>query len=166
MPLQSKRVSLTALGIDSVPGVESGNHLRIGFDPRMGFPPCGFVLYRRAHQSGPTRQLDFDRLFSERISAPFRHGYTQDNVAVFNSDGPPPPEQGPQGGVDLRNHTLGISFRSSPFMPDSNPKVCEVRLRVSSQEGVVTVKAFDDRYFNDGFRKILVSSSAKKFWIG
>ena len=48
-------------------------------------------------------------------------------------------------------------------MPDSNPKVCEVRLRVSSQEGVVTVKAFDDRYFNDGFRKILVAHQQKNF---
>lgn len=162
MPLQSKRISLTALGIDSVPGMESGNHLRIGFDPRMGFPPCGFVLYRRAHQTGPTSQLDFDRLFSERISAPFRHGYLQDDVAVFHSDGPPP-DQGPQGGVDLRNHALGISFRRSPFMPDSNPKVYEVRLSVSSQGGVVTVSAFDDRYFNDSFRKILVDHQQGNF---
>jgi hypothetical protein len=162
MPLQSKRISLTALGIDSVPGMESGNHLRIGFDPRMGFPPCGFVLYRRAHQTGPTSQLDFDRLFSERVSAPFRHGYLQDDVAVFHSDGPPP-EQGPQSGVDLRNHVLGISFRRSPFMPDSNPKVCEVRLSVSSQGGVVTVSAFDDRYFNDSFRKILVDHQQRNF---
>ncbi len=157
MPLQSKRVSLTALGIDgAVPGMEKGNHLRIGFDPRMGFPPCGFVLYRRAHETGATRKLDFERLFSEQISAPFRHGYLQDGVAVFHSNAPPP-EQGAQGGVELRNQILGISFRSSPFMPDSNPKVCEVRLNVSWEEGVVTVQAFDDRYDNDGFRKILVA---------
>lgn len=162
MPLQSKRISLTALGIDSVPGMETGNHLRIGFDPRMGFPPCGFVLYRRAHQTGPTRQLVFDHLFSERINALFRHGYFQDGVAVFHSDGPPP-DQGAQGGVHLRNHILGISFRSSPFMPDSDPKVCEVRLRVIAQQGVVTVNAFDDRYDNESFRKILVAHQQRSF---
>jgi hypothetical protein len=156
MPLQSKRISLTALGIDSVPGMEKGNHLRIGFDPRMGFPPCGFVLYRRAHQTGTTRKLDFNRLFIEKIIAPFRHGYLQDGVAVFHPNAPPP-EQGVQGGVDFRNQILGISFRGSPFMPDSNPKVCEVRLKVSWGEGAVTVRAFDDRYDNDGFRKILVA---------
>ncbi len=166
MPLQSKRISLTALGIDSVPGMESGNHLRVGFDPRMGFPPCGFVLYRRSHQTGPTIPLDFNRLFSERISAPFRNGYMQDGVAVFHSDGLPPPEQGPQSGVDLRNHTIGISFRGSPFLPDSNPKVCEIRLRVRSQDGMVTVKVFDDRYYNDSFRKILVSYQERSFGLG
>lgn len=162
MPIQSKRISLTALGIDSVPGMEKGNHLRIGFDPRMGFPPCGFTLYRRPHQTGPIRRLNFDRLFSEKISAPFRQGYLQDGVAVFHPDAPPP-EQGAQGGVDLRNRVLGISFRGSPFMPDSEPKVCEVHLRVSSEKGVVTVNAFDDRYDNAGFRKILVAHQQDGF---
>lgn len=155
MPFQSKRISLSALGIDVVPGMESGNHLRIGFDPRMGFPPCGFLLYRRAHETGPTTELDFGRLFSESISAPFRHGYLQDGVAVFHPKAPPPQHVEP--GLVFTNQIVGISFRSSPFMPDSDPKVCEVRLTVSWDEGVVTVQGFDDRYDQDGFRKILVA---------
>ena len=67
MPIQSKRISLTALGIESVPGMENGNHLRVGFDPRMGFPPCGFRLYRRAHESAETVALDWARLFAKRF---------------------------------------------------------------------------------------------------
>jgi hypothetical protein len=107
MPVQSKRISLTALGIDGVPGMENGNHLRVGFDPRMGFPPCGFVLYRRFHETGTTRNLDFPLLFAQKISAPFRHGYLQDGVAVFNPNAPPP-ELSVDGGVDLRKEILGI----------------------------------------------------------
>ena len=155
MPLQSKRISLTALGIHTVPGMADGNHLRIGFDPRMGFPPCGFVLYRRVHETGETRALDWASLFSQQIPAPMRHGYLQDGIAVFHPNAPPP--EGGEIGLQLTNQILGISFRSSPFVPDSEPKVCEVRVTISWEEGEVTVQAFDDRYHIDGFKKILVA---------
>ena len=67
MPIQSKRISLTALGIHTVPGMEDGNHLRVGFDPRMGFPPCGFRLYRRAHETGETVALDLAACLTNRF---------------------------------------------------------------------------------------------------
>src|SRR6185295_12325671 len=118
MPMQSKRISLMALGIDGVKGMENGFYLRIGFDPRMGFPPCGFNLYRRDHHIGETRSLNFPLLFSQQISAPFRHGYLQNGVAVFNPKAPKPTLSA-NGGVDMRGQILGISFRTSPFMPDS-----------------------------------------------
>src|SRR5215203_2436443 len=142
--------------------MEKGNHLRVGFDPRMGFPPCGFVLYRRGHQTGPTRELEFGRMFEEKINAPFRHGYLQDGVAVFHPDDPRPTQSG-KGGVELGKQLLGISFRRSPFLPDSNPQVCEVRLQILAEQGVVTVQAFDDRYDNNGFRKILVAQQEESF---
>lgn len=162
MPFQSKRISLSALGIESVPGMVTGKHLRIGFDPRMGFPPCGFLVYRREHRTGARRQLDFARLFTEMIRALFRNGYSQDGVSVFHPRAPLP-TQSPEGGVELTNQRLAISFRSTPFMPDSNPKVCEVRLRVRSPAGAVTVQGFDDRYDNDGFQRILVAHQEKRF---
>src|SRR5215211_2537187 len=90
MPMQSKRISLMALGIEGVRGMEDGFHLRIGFDPRMGFPPCGFNLYRRDHHIGKTQSLNFPLLFSQQISAPFRHGYLQNGVAIFNPKPPKP----------------------------------------------------------------------------
>ena len=163
MPFQSKRISLTSLGIDSVPGMEPGNYLRIGFDPLMGFPPCGFRLYRRGHQTGPTRTLDIPRLFTQNIIAPFRHGLLQDDaVAVFHRNAPSP-VQNSAGGITLSKRTLGFSFRRTPFMPDSDPKVCEVRLRVSGLTGPVIVEAFDDRYDNEGFRRILVGHQQHNF---
>jgi hypothetical protein len=162
MPVQSKRISLSALGIDGVPGMENGFHLRIGFDPRMGFPPCGFLLYGRDHHVDETLNLDFDLLFEQQISAPFRHGYLQNGVAVFHPKAPNP-ERGGSGGVDIRNQILGISFRTSPFIPDSDPKVCEVRLSFKAEEGEITVKAFDDRYNNNGFNKILVAHQKESF---
>src|SRR5215211_471654 len=149
MPMQSKRISLMALGIDGVKGMENGHHLRIGFDPRMGFPPCGFNLYRRDHHIGETRTLNFELLFSQKIPAPFRHGYLQNGVAVFNPNYPNP-EPSAAGGVKVGKQILGISFRTTPFMPDSNPKVCEVRLSFKAEQGVITVLAFDDRYDNSG----------------
>ena len=166
MPLQSKRISLTALGIDNVPGMERGNHLRIGFDPRMGFPPCGFVVHVRGHQTGPTRKLDVPRLFAENISAPFRHGLLQtifdDTFAVFHPAQPLPAPH-PAGGITLTAQTLGISFRRTPFLPDSGSMVCEVRVRVQAQNSVVTVEAFDDRYDNTSFEKILVAHQQRTF---
>ncbi|HEX2270503.1 MAG TPA: hypothetical protein VHH35_13240, partial [Pyrinomonadaceae bacterium] len=163
MPFQSKRISLMALGMDgTVPGMAAGNHLRIGFDPRMGFPPCGFFLYRREHQTGPTRKLDFVRLFTEKIPAPFRQGYLQDGIAVFHPRDPLP-VQGSGNSVLLTDQILGVSFRSSPFVPDSDPKVCEVRVTIRCKEDTVTVKAFDDRYDNSAFTKILVAHESRKF---
>jgi hypothetical protein len=167
MVLQSKRISLTALGIDDVPGMIPGHHLRIGFDPRMGFPPCGFVVHVRGHQTGATRELDVPRLFAENIPAPFRQGLLQTIfedtfLAVFHPDAPGL-EQDPAGGITLTKQTLGISFRRSPFMPDPGSMVCEVRVRVQSQDSVVTVEAFDDRYDNNGFSKILVGHQELTF---
>ena len=155
MPVQSKRISLSALGIDSVRGMAQGNHLRIGFDPEMGFPLCGFELYHRRHMTGPRRQIDFIRLFSEKTPTLLRRGYSQDGVAVFHP-GNPLPVQSAEGGVALTEQMLGISFRHSPFAPDSNPKVCEVRLRFRAR-GSVVVEAFDDRYENGSFPKRLVA---------
>ena len=166
MPLQSKRISLTALGIDNVPGMIPGHHLRIGFDPRMGFPPCGFVVFVRGHQTGPTRKLDVPRLFTENIPAPFRQGFLQtiftDTFAVFHPDAPVP-AQNPAGGITLTKQTLGISFRRTPFLPDTGAMVCEVRVRIQSQNSTVTVQAFDDRYGNEGFEKILVGHQQRTF---
>src|SRR5829696_3738579 len=156
MPMQSKRISLMALGIDGVKGMENGFHLRIGFDPRMGFPPCGFNLYRRDHHIGEAQSLDLQSLFNQTISAPYRHGYLQNGVAVFNPNAPNP-EMSADGGVDIRGQILGISFRTSPFMPDSDPRVCEVRLTIKAEQGDIIVRAFDDRYHNNGFKKILVA---------
>ena len=164
MPFQSKRISLLALGMDgTVPGMAAGNHLRIGFDPRMGFPPCGFFLYRREHQTGPTRKLDFLRLFTEKIPAPFRHGYLQDGIAVFHPQDPLPVPGSGNNSIRLTDQILGVSFRSSPFVPDSEPKVVEVRVTIRCKDGEVTVEAFDDRYDNNGFSKILVAHERRKF---
>jgi len=163
MPLQSKRISLMALGMDgSVPGMDAGNHLRIGFDPRMGFPSCGFLLYRREHETGPTRELDFVRLFTQKIPAPFRRGYLQDGVAVFHPNDPLP-IQGGDNSLRLTEQILSVSFRNSPFVPDSEPKVCEVSVTIHSLHGTATVQAFDDRYDHGGFRKILVAHESKEF---
>ena len=163
MPLQSKRLSLLALGMDgNVPGMAAGNHLRIGFDPRLGFPPCGFLLYRREHQTGPIRELDFVRLFTQNIPAPFRRGYLQDGVAVFHPQYPLP-VQGPDNSLRLTDQILGVSFRNTPFVPDSEPKVCEVSMTIRALDGMATVQAFDDRYDQGGFRKILVGHESKRF---
>ena len=131
MPIQSKRISLSALGIQQVPGMSYGNHLRIGFDPRMGFPSCGFELYKRRHRKGPSHTLDIDRLFSQRRPALFRRGYSQYGVSIFHPHDPRP-KQSQEGGIELTDQTLGISFRRTPFAPDSDPKVCEIRLRLRS----------------------------------
>jgi hypothetical protein len=167
MPLQSKRISLTALGIDNVSGLIPGHHLRIGFDPRMGFPPCGFVIHVRGHATGPTRKIEVPRLFAENIPAPFRHGLLQtifgETFAVFHPAAPAP-TQGPAGSIVLTKQTLGVSFRRTPFMPDSTAAVCEIRVRVQAQNSVVTVEAFDDRYDNsNGFQKILVAREQRTF---
>jgi hypothetical protein len=167
MPLQSKRISLTALGIDNVPGMIAGHHLRIAFDPRMGFPPCGFTVHVRGHATGPTRKLDVPRLFAENIPAPFRHGLLQsifgETFAVFHPAAPIPTPH-PAGGIRLTGQTLAISFRRTPFMPDATAMVCEVRVRVQAQNSTVTVEAFDDRYDNnDGFQKILVARQRRTF---
>jgi len=162
MPMQSKRISLMALGIDGVKGMENGFYLRIGFDPRMGFPPCGFNLYRRDHHIGETHSLNFPLLFSQQITAPFRQGYLQNGVAVFNPEAPKPTLSA-DGGVDMRGQILGISFRTSPFMPNSNPKVCEVHLTIKAEKGDITVRAYDDRYDNNGFKKILVAQQSESF---
>ena len=121
----------------------------------MGFPPCGFDLFVRRHITGAKHVIDFPRLFAERIPALLRHGYVQDRVSVFHPRRPLPAAS-PSGGVLLTTQTLGISFRQSPFAPDSNPKVCEIRLSVRSTRTVV-VKAFDDRYSNGEFHKVLVA---------
>lgn len=167
MPLQSKRISLTALGIDNVPGMIPGHHLRIAFDPRMGFPPCGFTVHVRGHATGPVRKLDVPRLFAENIPAPFRHGLLQsifgETFAVFHPAAPIPTPH-PAGGIRLTGQTLAISFRRTPFMPDATAMVCEVRVRVQAQNSTVTVEAFDDRYDNnDGFQKILVARQQRTF---
>lgn len=163
MPFQSKRLSLIALGMDgNVPGMAAGNYLRVGFDPRMGFPSCGFHLYRREHETGATRELDFVRLFTQKIPAPFRSGYLQDGVAVFHPRHPLP-VQGGENGLRLTEQILSVSFRNTPFVPDSEPKVCEVSVTIRALDGVATVQAFDDRYDHGGFRKILVAHESKRF---
>ena len=126
------------------------------------FRECGFVLYRRDHHIGETRSFNFPLLFSQQISAPFRNGYLQNGVAVFNPRDPKP-KLSADGGVALEKQILGISFRTSPFMPDSNPKVCEVRLTIKAEQGDITVRAFDDRYDNSGFKKILVAQQKESF---
>jgi len=155
MPIQSRRISLSALGIQKSPGLQPGNHLRIAFDPWMGFPACGFNLFVRRHITGAKHAINFPRLFAERIPALLRHGYLQDRVSIFHPRRPLPTAS-PGGGVLLTAQTLGISFRQSPFAPDSSLKVCEVRLSVRSTRAVV-VKAFDDRYRNGEFPKLLVA---------
>lgn len=160
MPLQSKRISLSALGIQSVPGMVYGNHLRIGFDPRMGFPSCGFEILRRPHLKGPTHKLDIDRLLTERRPALFRWGYAQNDVRVFHPLAPRP-TQSAGGGIEITTQTLGLSFRPTPFTTDSTPKVCEVRMRIRSS-GTFVVSAFDDRYNGKTFEKILVDQAQRR----
>ena len=132
--MQSKRISLSALGIDGVPGMENGNHLRIGFDPRMGFPPCGF-LYTGVH-------IDWTRLviwISRVCSAKDKCAVSAWLFAGWRCRFPPSSasdHSNAEPGLDFRNQIVGISFRASPFMPDSDPKVCEVRLTVRWDEGV------------------------------
>ena len=155
MPIQSRRISLSALGVEKSPGLQPGNHLRIGFDPRMGFPSCGFNLFVRRHITGAKHIIDFPRLFDENLPALLRHGYLQDGVSIFHPR-KPLPAASPSGGVLLSDQRLGISFRQSPFAPDSNPKVCEIRISIQST-GTVVAKAFDDRYNNAEFPKVLVA---------
>jgi hypothetical protein len=69
MPIQSRRISLSALGVEKSPGLQPGNHLRIGFDPRMGFPSCGFNLFVRRHITGAKHIIDCPRLFDENLPA-------------------------------------------------------------------------------------------------
>lgn len=155
MPIQSKRISLSALGIEKSPGLQPGNHLRIGFDSRMGFPPCGFNLFVRRHITGAKHAIDIPQLFTQKVPALLRNGYLQNGVSIFHPR-KPLPVASPAGGILLTKQIVGISFRQSPFAPDSNPKVCEVRLRFIST-AAVSVSAFDDRYDNAAFPKILVA---------
>lgn len=167
MPIQSKRISLTALGIDNVAGMMPGHHLRIGFDPRLGFPPCGFTVHVRGHITGPTRKIDVPRLFAEAIIAPFRSGFLQtifgETFAVYHPVLPLPAPH-PAGGIALTTQTLSVSFRRTPFMPDATAFVCEVHVRVQASNSVVTVQAFDDRYDNNsGFQKFPVARQQRTF---
>ena len=50
---------MVALGDSGIAGPNAGNHLRWGFNPRLGFPPAGFDLYRRPRFAAPPTCVDF-----------------------------------------------------------------------------------------------------------
>ena len=57
MPLQSRRISLSALGIEEIPGMRYGNHLRIGFDPPRRITRFALVLVGPLEPSQGTRWI-------------------------------------------------------------------------------------------------------------
>lgn len=155
MPIQSKHIALSALGIAELPGLVWGNHLRIGFNPLKGFPACGFKVFKRRHQLGAEHSLDIPLLFQQQTPATFRWGYRQGGLNVYH-DASPRPIESAAGGISITDQSLQLSFRATPFLPDSNPKVCEVRLRIRSA-GTIVVEAFDDRHDGTQFSEILVA---------
>ncbi|MBI3910609.1 MAG: hypothetical protein HY320_06715, partial [Armatimonadetes bacterium] len=50
--VQSPWLGMAALGDNTMPDPNKGNHLRWGFEPLLGFPAGGFDLYRRPHYEG------------------------------------------------------------------------------------------------------------------
>lgn len=63
-------LSLVAHGTDGSDGLAAGIHLRWSFDPRLGFPPGGFKLYRRESDPARRRFFDFNRLPLKTLPSP------------------------------------------------------------------------------------------------
>lgn len=150
--LQSRRLSLTALGVADLPGMVWGNHLRLGFDARMGLPSCGFELFRRpAGQRRDESHVQFAALFGNGQPAVGRHGWDDGTVVVYRHQGFP--QLLPDGSVAVDSEPLCFSFRASPAEPDVRVPVYRLGMSFVSGGGTVTVTAYDDRYDGTAFRR-------------
>lgn len=67
------KLSMIAHGTDGRDGIEAGVHLRWQFDPKLGFPPSGFYLFRRPTCSIKPICLDFDKIYESTIKLPYDH---------------------------------------------------------------------------------------------
>ncbi|HQN19057.1 MAG TPA: hypothetical protein PKV86_07960, partial [Syntrophobacteraceae bacterium] len=86
MTVQSRYISLAGIGADPsthIPGI----HLRIGFDPRMGFPSKGFQLYSRPTLEVNEVGLDFGEFGPRTYGAIILPGLTNGWANLFHGDG-------------------------------------------------------------------------------
>ena len=68
--LNNKCIKLATHGTDGSDGIQAGIHLRIGFDSNLGFPPQGFILYRKESDKKSRKCIKFDK----QLKLPFTRG--------------------------------------------------------------------------------------------
>ena len=76
---------MIALGVDGHPILQPGVHLRWTFDPDLGFPTGGFDIFRRPHQSGVPKTLDFQNQQPHSFQMPIQLGPTTWTTTDTNS---------------------------------------------------------------------------------
>jgi len=107
MILQSENLSMLGLGILNDEDIVDGNHLRWFFNPELGFPKYGFLLYRRRHRQCEKRKKIFDFCVEDSVRAgrhpsPLSRGKfifeTDNKVVIDEKDG--------HKGIFLKDRTL------------------------------------------------------------
>jgi hypothetical protein len=163
MTVQSRYISLACIGADASSHIAQGIHLRIGFDPRMGFPSKGFQLYSRPTLEVNEVTLDFGKLGPRTHYTTVLPGLTDGRVNLFHGDGNPQIDGSDLVSID--GTALGVSFRKGPHAVDAGRKVRRVTMRFRTS-GSVEARGYDDRHDGIRFQKVLVdraSGSAMAF---
>lgn len=67
---------------DGSDGIERGIHLRWSFNPKMGFPPEGFLLFRRESDPSKKKCIDFNKLPPATLKPPYLYSVKRAGKAV------------------------------------------------------------------------------------
>ncbi len=156
MTVQSRYISLAGIGADTsshIPGI----HLRIGFDPRMGFPSKGFQLYSRPTLEVNEVGLDFGEFGPRTYGAIILPGLTNGWANLFHGDGTP--QLDGNGQISVDGTPLRISFRKGPLAVDTERKIRRVSMLFRTS-GSVEARGYDDRHDGIRFKQVLVARTS------
>jgi hypothetical protein len=138
--LQDPRLTLLGAGFVGDPEAQDGVHLRWSFDPDLGFPPEGFLLWSREATRADTRKASFVSLATqlEQQEAP---AGVAGGVTVHRADGGrvQAGRRCGQIGLDVGSSPLVLRFRPAFGTPPE--QVRSVTVFGLAQRGAVSVQA-------------------------